>query len=342
MALDRKPPYPTLIRSCLALRAACLLPFGPGEPLLETKDDGTDRKSSDSQSRSGDTARDIEEGERMLALRRRRDFKLKIRDHGLADDVAHIPVITHASEGRASVRVDVNQAWDKPTAAGYLPALCEAGVVITEQPVAGWNVPAMAWLQRADPRLATMGDEGVATLQDALRHVAETACYAVTLKLTKYGGVAATRSVTAVAQAAGPGLHGSTMLEGTIGTDFDEDKLEHFRTDRSRTLLPVRSSKPHEETRHAMLYHVAIEVNLPPDMPAAEAHDIKAREKAYAQDLMRQGKWPHIWHVAGRSANVSIFDVANNDELHALLSGLPLFPWMDIEVTALARHPSAI
>ena len=44
----------------------------------------------------------------------------------------------------------------------------------------------------------------------------------------------------------------------------------------------------------------------------------------------------------GRYANVSIFDVENNDELHALLSSLPLFPYMDIEVTALARHPSAI
>jgi len=46
--------------------------------------------------------------------------------------------------------------------------------------------------------------------------------------------------------------------------------------------------------------------------------------------------------VAGRYANVSIFDVENNDELHQLLSSLPLFPYMDIQVTALARHPSAI
>lgn len=91
-----------------------------------------------------------------------------------------------------------------------------------------------------------------------------------------------------------------------------------------------------------MLFHVTMEVNLPPDMPKAEADEIKAREKAYAQRLMREGKWPHIWRVAGRYANVSIFDVADNDELHALLSGLPLFPYMDIRVTALARHPSAI
>ena len=40
--------------------------------------------------------------------------------------------------------------------------------------------------------------------------------------------------------------------------------------------------------------------------------------------------------------NVSIFDVASNDELHQLLSGLPLFPYMQIKVKPLANHPSAI
>jgi len=34
--------------------------------------------------------------------------------------------------------------------------------------------------------------------------------------------------------------------------------------------------------------------------------------------------------------------VASNDELHTLLSQLPLFPYMKISVTPLAQHPSAI
>lgn len=58
--------------------------------------------------------------------------------------------------------------------------------------------------------------------------------------------------------------------------------------------------------------------------------------------MQRDGKWRHLWRVAGRYANVSIFDAADNDELHQMLSALPLFPYMDIQVTALARHPSAI
>ncbi|MGV0877082.1 muconolactone Delta-isomerase [Martelella sp. FLE1502] len=91
-----------------------------------------------------------------------------------------------------------------------------------------------------------------------------------------------------------------------------------------------------------MLFHVRMDVNIPRDLPSDEVADILAREKAYSQDLQRQGKWRHIWRIAGQYSNVSIFDVADNDELHVLISGLPLFRFMRIEVAPLLRHPSAI
>ncbi len=91
-----------------------------------------------------------------------------------------------------------------------------------------------------------------------------------------------------------------------------------------------------------MLYHVRMDVSLPPDMPEAEAANLKAAERDYAQQLQREGKWVHLWRVVGEYANYSIFDVASHDELHQLLSGLPLFPYLQIRVTPLARHPSAI
>ena len=91
-----------------------------------------------------------------------------------------------------------------------------------------------------------------------------------------------------------------------------------------------------------MLYHVTMQVNLPPDMDSARAEELKAAEKSYAQELQRQGKWVHVWRVAGRYANISVFDVSSHDELHALLSRLPLYPYLDITITPLARHPSAI
>ncbi|MCD2511404.1 muconolactone Delta-isomerase [Comamonas endophytica] len=91
-----------------------------------------------------------------------------------------------------------------------------------------------------------------------------------------------------------------------------------------------------------MLFLVRMDVRIPHDLPAAQVEDIKAREKAYSQELQRDGRWQSIWRVVGEYANYSVFDVASNDELHGLLQGLPLFPYMQIQVTPLARHPSAI
>ncbi len=90
-----------------------------------------------------------------------------------------------------------------------------------------------------------------------------------------------------------------------------------------------------------MLFLVRMDVHIPHDLPTAQADEIKAREKAYALGLQGDGRWRHLWRVVGEYANYSVFDVASNDELHTLLSQLPLFPYMKLHVTPLAQHPSA-
>ena len=91
-----------------------------------------------------------------------------------------------------------------------------------------------------------------------------------------------------------------------------------------------------------MLYHVRMDVHIPLDLPAETASQIKATEKAYSQELQRQGKWRHIWRISGLYSNISIFDVESHEELHNILQGLPLYPYMVIEVMPLNRHPSSI
>ena len=91
-----------------------------------------------------------------------------------------------------------------------------------------------------------------------------------------------------------------------------------------------------------MKYLVHMDVNLPVDMPAEEAAEIKATEKAYSQELQRSGKWPEIWRVVGEYANYSVFDVDSHDEMHEILQNLPLFPYMDVTVVPLAKHPSDV
>ena len=91
-----------------------------------------------------------------------------------------------------------------------------------------------------------------------------------------------------------------------------------------------------------MLYHVRMDVRPPHDIDPDRFEALKGAEKERAQALQREGKWRHLWRIAGQYSNVSIFDVADHDELHGILGALPLFPFMQIEVTPLARHPSAI
>lgn len=90
-----------------------------------------------------------------------------------------------------------------------------------------------------------------------------------------------------------------------------------------------------------MLFHVRMDVNLPLTMPQAEADALKKAEKALALTLQSSGKWRHLWRIVGQYANISVFDLGSAEELHILLTSLPLFPYMQIQIMPLCRHPSS-
>lgn len=91
-----------------------------------------------------------------------------------------------------------------------------------------------------------------------------------------------------------------------------------------------------------MLFHVHMVVSPPQGMDKDAFEKLRVTEKERAQELMKQGKWRHLWRIAGKYENYSIFDVKDASELHDVLTSLPFFPFMKMEVTALCRHPSSI
>ena len=166
---------------------------------------------------SGDTLRDIAEGEKMLELRRHRIFKLKIGLRDVMDDVAHVLEIKRALGERASVRVDVNQAWSEMDAVRGIAALEAGGIDLIEQPVKAGNRAALARLkQRFD--VAIMADEALHGPDDALALARADAADVFAVKITQSGGLLPALEVATVARLAGVGLYGGTMLEGGIGT----------------------------------------------------------------------------------------------------------------------------
>ena len=166
---------------------------------------------------SGDTAKDIEEALGLIETRRHCDFKLKIGSRALMDDVRHVAAIKDAVGESASVRVDVNQAWDESTAAKGMAELQAAGIDLVEQPTPMKDHAALVRLSQKF-HLPILADEAVADASDMYNLSAAGFSGAVALKIAKAGGPAQALKQAAVAQAAGIGLYGGTLLEGTIGT----------------------------------------------------------------------------------------------------------------------------
>ena len=166
---------------------------------------------------SGDTGSDIDEAEEMLAKRRHNIFKLKIGRGDPQENIAHVAAIKRALGDRASVRVDVNQAWSEAVASRCLPLLRDAGVELVEQPVALRNISGLARLAR-ETSVAIMADEALSGPETAFQLAQLAAADVFALKIAQSGGLFATARVAAIAEAAGIGLYGGTMLEGGVGT----------------------------------------------------------------------------------------------------------------------------
>nr|WP_314433132.1 muconate/chloromuconate family cycloisomerase [uncultured Brevundimonas sp.] len=166
---------------------------------------------------SGDTARDIAEAEAMLASGRHNAFKLKIGKRSVREDVAHVAAIKRALGDRASVRVDVNQAWSEAAAKRALPLLAAAGVDLVEQPIRAHATAGMARLT-AMGLVPIMADEALHGPESGYALACGQAADIFALKIAQSGGLTQALRLAGIAQSAGVALYGGTMLEAGVGT----------------------------------------------------------------------------------------------------------------------------
>ncbi|MCM2130630.1 muconate cycloisomerase family protein [Larsenimonas rhizosphaerae] len=166
---------------------------------------------------SGDTRKDIDEAFQRLDEHRHHQFKLKLGANALRDDLRHTEAICDALKGRAGVQVDINQAWDEATAVEGIAALEAAGVELIEQPIPARNVHGLARLANRF-RVTMLADEAVQDTGDGLTLLDAGFSGAFALKIAKAGGPRGALKLAHLAQSAGLGLYGGTLLEGTIGT----------------------------------------------------------------------------------------------------------------------------
>ena len=166
---------------------------------------------------SGSGDRDVAEARELVAARRHNVFKIKVGHRSVVDDVAHVASIRNALGDDIRLTVDANQAWSEQQAMQAILELQALGVALIEQPISRRNRRGMARLTaRFD--VPIMADESLDGPEDAFDLAADAAADVFSLKIAKAGGLTQTLRTAAVGAAAGLGLYGGTMLEGSIGS----------------------------------------------------------------------------------------------------------------------------
>ncbi len=85
---------------------------------------------------------------------------------------------------------------------------------------------------------------------------------------------------------------------------------------------------------------VEITVRWPPDGDQARRDELVAAEARRAAELVQAGFIRRLWRIPGRWANVGLWRASDATALHAAISSLPLYPWLEVTVRPLAAHPS--
>lgn len=87
-----------------------------------------------------------------------------------------------------------------------------------------------------------------------------------------------------------------------------------------------------------MEFLVKVTQDIAPDADPELMSSVKAKEFERATELIEAGTLTRVWRIPGRRALYCLYEAEGPDELHAAISSLPLFPWLDVEVTPLAGH----
>jgi muconolactone D-isomerase len=92
-----------------------------------------------------------------------------------------------------------------------------------------------------------------------------------------------------------------------------------------------------------MEYLVDFVITVPDDAPASELQERKDGEETRVAELAREGHVLRVWKPLpddGRWRALGLYRAADDGELQTILESLPLYPWMEISIAALAEHPN--
>ena len=131
----------------------------------------------------------------------------------------------------------------------------------------------------------------------------------------------------------------------------DEDELEKvlasmplriWRRDRVTPLSPHPNDPPSPPHRRpeAQEFLTTFTVTVPGGTDPRSVDDAQAAEAREARRLADEGVLVRLWILPGQGRALGLYQADDARQLAAILAGLPLAPWLGIEVVPLTGHPS--
>lgn len=88
-----------------------------------------------------------------------------------------------------------------------------------------------------------------------------------------------------------------------------------------------------------MEFLININIKWPDGMNDEEIERLSVAERTMAASLAEQGILKRMWRVPGRFENWGLWQADDATHMHEVISNLPVWPYMNVEVIALAKHP---
>ncbi|MCU1415444.1 MAG: Muconolactone Delta-isomerase [Microbacteriaceae bacterium] len=88
-----------------------------------------------------------------------------------------------------------------------------------------------------------------------------------------------------------------------------------------------------------MEFLVRFETSQPATMSVDERERLRLIERERAMELRAAGILIKLWRLPGRRGGIGLWEAPDATALHDALASLPMFPWTENTVEALATHP---
>lgn len=88
-----------------------------------------------------------------------------------------------------------------------------------------------------------------------------------------------------------------------------------------------------------MEFLININIIWSENLSESEVEKISVAEREMAAQLVKNGTLVRMWRVPGRRENWGLWKAKDATEIHEIISSLPVWPYMDVRIIPLAKHP---